>query len=257
MNQPSMHMTVPKNEVGRDFVIGDIHANKERFDDALASVTFDKENDRLFCVGDLIDRGEEPLEILAHLNEPWFFSIIGNHEQLIFDRFELPISGGIYGSFTKTRRDAVKLHKGNGGDWFCELTDAKQQEIYLSLKQLPFAITLVTELGDIGLVHAEVPEEFYSWLHFIDALQEDEQVRKNAIWRREAISEFYDMVRLERWKDSQVDYSWVEDVELTVHGHTGVHEAVCHGNQIWIDTGHVTKELTIIEVSKLFELVEK
>ena len=47
----------PKNESGRDFVIGDLHGMTEFLFKLLDYVCFDPAKDRLFSVGDLIDRG--------------------------------------------------------------------------------------------------------------------------------------------------------------------------------------------------------
>lgn len=49
----------PKNEGGRDFVIGDLHGCLEEFRDLLQQLQFNRERDRMFSVGDLIDRGPE------------------------------------------------------------------------------------------------------------------------------------------------------------------------------------------------------
>lgn len=211
----------------------------------------------MFAIGDLIDRGKYPLYILDLLKEDWFYSIIGNHEQLILNRFEYPKPSGIYMPTGKTSVDAINLHNYNGGKWFSKLIESKQSAIYQQLRALPYAITLVTERGDIGLVHAEVPEYIESWLELVEGVEEgDKQLLDEIIWNRDAIAEFYDYHRHKEWGgEAPIAYRWIRDVELTVHGHTGVVAPMIHGNQVWIDTGHVTGELTIIEVNKLFELI--
>jgi len=47
------------NKKGRDFVCGDIHGCFDQLEEKLSQVNFDKSTDRLFCVGDLIDRGHD------------------------------------------------------------------------------------------------------------------------------------------------------------------------------------------------------
>lgn len=241
---------ITKNNLGRDFVIGDVHAQKALLLDALASVNFDETKDRLFFIGDLIDRGQEPLFILDWLKKPCAFSIIGNHEVLIFNRFKYPAG--------QKQNDAIKLHQRNGGEWFSRLPYEQQEAIYHDLKALPYVITLETEKGNIGLVHSEVPDYLNSWNELLEGLDEnDEKLIEDMIWNRDAIAEFYDYHRYRKWEEGvPVADRWIEDISLTVHGHTGVHEPQVHCNQVWIDTGHVIGSLTILEVGELLDLVE-
>ena len=45
------------NTAGRDFAVGDIHGHFTRLQSALDKAGFEPSVDRLFSVGDLIDRG--------------------------------------------------------------------------------------------------------------------------------------------------------------------------------------------------------
>ena len=254
------HSVIQKNVHGRDFVIGDIHANKEMFLAALGSVNFDKTKDRLFCVGDLIDRGPQPLYILSVLiNEPWFYSVLGNHEQMILDRFEFPMNKPIYTTTVKTQLDAIKLHRANGGDWFDGLSEDKQQSVYDLLKVLPHVIEIETDRGLVGLVHAEVPMFLDSWYELVVGLNEgDEKLKKEILWYRNVIHEFYDIRRDIHWEDEDipVEKRWVKDIDVVVHGHTPVGKPAVYQNQVWIDTGYNTGKLTIMELNDLFNLVQ-
>ncbi|MCA4078770.1 metallophosphoesterase, partial [Pseudomonas kurunegalensis] len=49
------------NRAGRDFAVGDIHGHFTRLQAALDSAGFDPAIDRLFSVGDLVDRGPDSL----------------------------------------------------------------------------------------------------------------------------------------------------------------------------------------------------
>lgn len=247
------------NKQGRDFIIGDIHGHKKRFLKALESVGFDKSRDRLFCTGDLIDKGKHNLFILDSLREDWFFAIRGNHEQMLINRFEFPLVKPGWGSRIQTRFEAEDQHQRGGGKWFGRLwNDLAKQRIYQNLSALPYAITLQTEFGDIGLVHAEVPERFESWNEFLKNLINDSDVRDDAVWNRYAIESVYHANKGEYWEAEFQDAPrFIKDIILTVHGHTMSHEPVVHGNQVWIDTAYRTGELTILEVSQLAEMVEK
>ena len=45
------------NRLGRDFVVGDLHGMFDHLRALMAEVGFDGDRDRLFSVGDLVDRG--------------------------------------------------------------------------------------------------------------------------------------------------------------------------------------------------------
>lgn len=84
----------PPNEFGHDFVVGDIHGHRQHLLDELAGQGFDKEKDRLFCTGDLIDRGPDSFGTLALVFEPWFHFVRGNHEDdlPLFIEYQYPKS---------------------------------------------------------------------------------------------------------------------------------------------------------------------
>lgn len=73
-------LVLKKNELGRDFVVGDIHGEFSMLEDALQIIGFDPIKDRLLCCGDMIDRGAESHRAFEFLEQPWFFSVKGNHE---------------------------------------------------------------------------------------------------------------------------------------------------------------------------------
>ena len=52
------HKHYKLNTEGRDFVIGDLHGCYDEFLAVLADISFDTKIDRMFSVGDLIDRGK-------------------------------------------------------------------------------------------------------------------------------------------------------------------------------------------------------
>ena len=79
--------------------------------------------------------------------------------------------------------DAAELHRHNGGKWFCKLYKTAKENIYHVLKKLPYAMTLETEQGNIGLVHAEVPEFIESWKELVQGLEQgDEKLKEEVIW---------------------------------------------------------------------------
>src|SRR6185503_1963468 len=71
-----------KNPYGRDIAVGDIHGNYPGLMAALDSIGFSVQHDRLFSVGDIVDRGMENELCVQLLDRPWFHAVCGNHEDM-------------------------------------------------------------------------------------------------------------------------------------------------------------------------------
>ena len=84
------HKMIATNLHGRDYFVGDIQGQRTLLISQLKNLDFDFSIDRLFCAGDIIDRGEESQACLDLLMQPWFFSTLGNHEALLLQGFENP-----------------------------------------------------------------------------------------------------------------------------------------------------------------------
>lgn len=97
-----------KSTKGRDFVVGDLHGCYDEFMSQLNGVDFNYSIDRMFSVGDLIDRGKDSMKCLELTREKWFHAVRGNHEQMLIDGY---YKGG----------DHSVIHRFNGGEWFYQL----------------------------------------------------------------------------------------------------------------------------------------
>jgi serine/threonine protein phosphatase 1 len=84
----SVIRSLPANSRGKDYVVGDLHGCYDLLQRVLNEVDFDTTRDRLFSVGDLIDRGPDSLKCLELLAEPWFYAVKGNHEDLMLEFFQ-------------------------------------------------------------------------------------------------------------------------------------------------------------------------
>lgn len=158
--------TIEPNEQGRDFVIGDLHGSLACFHKLLEGLNFDKTKDRMFSVGDLVDRGPNSLECLELIKEPWFYCVLANHEQMMLEAF----NGGYLGNFWIQ----------NGGYWgYTAWEDAKRLKQFTTselgkvephpdsmrlfellplVEQLPFLITVKMKDGKkFHIIHAELP----------------------------------------------------------------------------------------------------
>ena len=144
-----------RNVVGRDFAVGDIHGCFAHLSRSLEAIGFDASADRLFSVGDLVDRGPESTQALQWLDKPWFHAICGNHDFVTW-RSALGIP--------YPKADHLSL----GGAWLEKVSGAKRSQLGRRLRALPLAIEVETSLGLVGLVHADCP--FDDWHEMQQAL---------------------------------------------------------------------------------------
>ena len=146
------------NPVGRDLAVGDIHGHFARLQIALEAAAFNPTIDRLFSVGDLVDRGPQTLDVDQWLlRKPWFHAARGNHEQMTID------------SHAAGRTSAERgLHFANGGAWFYSLSGVEQAYYAAILADLPLVMEVETTQGLIGIVHADIPRG--SWQAMTEAL---------------------------------------------------------------------------------------
>lgn len=201
-------LKVPRNELGRDFAVGDVHGCFTRLQDSLGRMGFDASRDRLFSVGDLVDRGPESEAALDWLAQPWFYAVQGNHEDYAVRH-------------VRTGQVDVVNWRGYGGGWFLDLPADRQQVYAEAFGQLPIAIEVDTSAGPVGLLHADCPVLF--WPRLESALQ-DRYKRTSATcqWSRERLR--------------QLDRTGVLGVRAVVAGHTPVAAPLALGNVYHIDT---------------------
>lgn len=206
-----------RNAVGRDFAVGDIHGCFSKLQRALDAAGFDPATDRLFSVGDLVDRGPESADVDAWLRKPWFHAIRGNHEQMAIDSYRSEAKG-----------NAGALHFANGGAWFYGLPTMEQGCYAELLADLPVAIEVETAAGLVGLVHADCPAPEWRLLHAALTVNEvpgslRDQVVAICQWSRRRIQ--------------AEDVGGVSGVRAVVVGHTPVRQPAVLGNVYHIDTG--------------------
>jgi serine/threonine protein phosphatase 1 len=201
----------PANNAGRDFAVGDIHGHFTRLGQALEAVNFDPLIDRLFSVGDLVDRGPECLDVLDWLSKPWFHPVRGNHDDYVCRFDTCDIDNWVY----------------NGGAWFAGLAWDEQREFAVQFRELPIAIEVETPGGLVGLVHADCPPA--SWAELIDGLGSPESSRHLRLLKNSIM-----------WSRSRIEngvQNHVEGLRALVVGHTPVRHPVVLGNVFHIDTG--------------------
>jgi serine/threonine protein phosphatase 1 len=213
-----------RNTTGRDFAVGDIHGHFSKLQSALDIVGFDPAADRLFSVGDLVDRGPESVEALRWLALPWFHAVRGNHEDVAMRHVKIG------------KVDTVN-YADNGGAWFLALGRDRQVEFAAAFEALPLAMEVVTEAGPVGLLHADCPVG--DWSHLEAKLTKHRSVRERAMWSRTRIE--------------SDDTSGVKGVYAVMVGHTPVREPVVLGNVFHIDTKgwKASGYFTVVDLSTL------
>lgn len=108
----------PANTVGRDLVVGDIHGHVADFLRLLKEAEFDPARDRVFCTGDLVDRGPDSMKCLALLQKPWFHCVAGNHEMALVDTVrDLLTMGPAKVRETREHIESILDQNGMGGAW--------------------------------------------------------------------------------------------------------------------------------------------
>ncbi|KAA0975355.1 metallophosphoesterase [Pseudomonas sp. ANT_H12B] len=198
------------NAAGRDFAVGDIHGHFTRLQAVIDAAGFNPLVDRLFSVGDLIDRGPECRDVLDWLTKPWFHPVRGNHDDYVVNFDTCDIVNWLY----------------NGGAWFADLSLLEQQAFAAQFAELPIAIEVDTAHGLIGIVHADCP--FPSWEQLRKELQMPEsnkhlqRVQTFCMWSRRRID--------------QREMHGVHGLRALVVGHTPLDTPVRLGNVFHIDT---------------------
>lgn len=203
----------PENHAGRDFVIGDLHGMFHTLEVMLDRLEFNHSQDRLFSVGDLIDRGPQSASVTHYLEQPWFHAIQGNHEQLLLQSIT---SASVFKAWTERA----------GGKWWLQLTDTERVKVKEMIMALPMAFEVATATGQIGIVHADIPIGL-SWQHFVKGLQTDVELQQHAQWSR---------IR-HRHVTASESVPKVSGIDLLVVGHSIVDKPLFAANLCYLDTG--------------------
>jgi len=208
---------LPPNLIGKDYTVGDIHGCYDLLIQELSRICFDFNKDRLLSVGDLVDRGTKDLETLSLIKEKWFYSVRGNHEQMMIDA--LPF----YHDQTQENLNSANHHCMNGGQWFVDLPlDAKESCVMLA-KSLPILLETVVDGKRIGVVHANIRD---SWDSLAESIQQgDKYSVMDSLWSRTRITKSID--------------STIKDIDHVFLGHTPIQDIVTLGNTTYLDTGAV------------------
>jgi serine/threonine protein phosphatase 1 len=220
MTSPFTHPKIAyikENKKGHDYVVGDIHGRYDLVEKALKLANFNEHKDRLFCVGDLINRGSLSEQVLEFLARPYVYAIRGNHEEMLLDLYN--VEGELSEEMLRYYADGI------GMDWWFFVSDDNRLAILEALRKLPLVMEVKTNKGLVGMVHADIPLDL-TWDEFkFKVEQEDYTTIQNALWERHRLNE---MIEKE-----------VSGVWRIFIGHTPQPAITRLANVIGIDTGAV------------------
>ncbi len=247
--------TYPPNENGDDFVVGDLHGNRQALMDELARQGFDPQKDRLFCTGDLIDRGPDSFGTLGLIFEPWFHFVRGNHEDDLPDFINFEFS-----RFPDWRPEYCDQ------EWVYGLHETQIQ--YLVEKMLPRladAPVVLRVEGPYGftMVHAD-RSEFGGYQNPVALLDDwalpfatgDNQLEV-LLWSRRLLKQ---MPRTDLNDhglfQAAAHHELATNVGLTFVGHSYVERPTLYRSHLFIDTGAGTVpdgRLTVLRVKDVLD----
>lgn len=218
------------------FVVGDIHGEFTQLHTKLKEIGFNFQQDLLIAVGDLVDRGKESEKCISLLNESWFTSIKGNHEDFCY----------------KGMMDAaVKFYhrmSNNGGEWFYNLPEDLMYHVGNRLNQLPVMLEVKYKGRKFGFVHADLPVQ--DWELAKEMLLNGDNIdgrtfEDHLLWSRGIITDYENSGKI-------VNIAQVDNVFF---GHTVLPHITQVGNCTFLDTGGCFKrngngyDLSIVKLS--------
>ena len=258
----------PNPAGARDLVVGDLHGHFDTLEHALEQLAFDESTDRLFSVGDLIDRGPRSEAALEWLDQDRIAPVRGNHEQMMITTLTLD-----RGDLRKSGPSARWMDNGGGWWWGFKIDEsgsgvwrdtdnhANRKRWLDAMRKVPYLRTM--KCGDALIAIAHTIADYAS-----DWADECESVRAGAEYARRGYESsgcfgttqtpthlLWSRPKVEREDRCAPDLpAPIEGITCVITGHTpDMHPRWTRRNVLCIDTGvHVDADgyghLTIAEV---------
>ncbi len=137
------------------YIMSDVHGQYEAYQDVLEQISFDtfSKRDRLYILGDVIDRGADSIKIIQHImkNRDKITLLMGNHELMMIESYPFP-------KINLANTSKARLWVRNGGDTthdeFSPLSQIEKDEILNFLRELPYHKVIQVNHQKYYLVHA-------------------------------------------------------------------------------------------------------
>lgn len=213
------------NSKGEDYVVGDLHGCFEDLLLMLKAMNFNEKVDRVFSVGDLIDRGPDSYECARLIYKPWFHAVQGNHEDLMIQ------------SILHSTQYAVGVWMSNGGQWIYktgtwdkQYTDEQLKKLATDLNKLPYVIVVGKDDERFNIVHAEFVRFGVGGRGNIS----DEDIDN---WTFSSTEEYSMLWGRDLIRGPSVDVPVHKGLSHTYVGHTPLRKVVWAHQQMYLDTG--------------------
>ena len=174
------------------YVISDIHGNSKAWEAIKEQIKLGNE-DELYILGDVIDRGEGGIAILQEImNTPNMHMLLGNHELMMLNALGLsytPQDGENY--FSKNNRKWLWMR--NGGkvtlDCYKSQSELEKTRIQNYLKALPLSMYVIVNGVEYIMVHA-------NWERLYDMVASAIPERRTSfcVWDRENLEKLVAVV---------------------------------------------------------------
>ena len=120
------------------YVMSDLHGNYDKFLEMLDLIEF-KEEDELYILGDIFDRGDNPIDILDYIiANKNIYLLKGNHEQMFIECYE------------EEFKDIYHWFLNGGRTTYTQMVYKNLDDIYKYIKKLPY----IKVVDKFILVHA-------------------------------------------------------------------------------------------------------
>ncbi len=250
------------NTRGRDFIVGDLHGCVGYLDTLMRHVGFDASMDRLFSVGDLVDRGPDSPGALELLDQPWFYPVMGNHDAMLLS--VLMRHEGLLPELSDVDQARAEIYarafSGNGGRWFNHfLRDEARSGVVAGwrslLREMPLIRVIGSGPGRFHVAHAElIGHDAHGREHpdWCDLTLDQADVEDNPLWDDPRDIWGFDMVgdgvdhvlwgRELRARVAEEDVPDMRDLSRTYVGHTitvmrDSSQLLTAGSHVFLDTG--------------------
>ena len=129
------------------YAMSDIHGQYQTFLKMLKKINF-SDNDTLYILGDIIDRGEQPIDIYRYIKDRKNIHLLmGNHEQMLLDTIEEfgkeCFNRPYCGSYFYSKSYMFRMWEANGGfstikQIVEDMEQSEREEMFDFLKNIPF-----------------------------------------------------------------------------------------------------------------------
>lgn len=158
---------LPRNRVGRDFIVGDLGGAFDQVFEAMRDAGFDPSRDRLLSVGHLLAGEHSLTNCIRFLRTPSVFAVISNSEQDLIDLYA-------DGAPDDESIEALAGMDFHGMAWLASCGHQQRMQLVTAMRMLPVAISVGDGGPSVGYVHGGLPGTT-TWGEFLRGLQRGDE----------------------------------------------------------------------------------